>query len=262
MLKHKHAPTIKTFVQTTISSIKYLRGALKAAGFGLAMLTATPAISTAQTAYRPGDQVVQIDGGLFGGGRALLHLPRGKPSAAVVLVPGGDGAVGIDDSGSVARDGNWIVRTRRNYAASGIASLLIDAGANPGAAVTFMRGIAPKVVIVAMSRGSTRVPQALSAKPDGVVFASSMLDQVRQGIGAPSALPPTLVIHHRRDECPVTHFSMAGEFMAWAGSRARLVWIDGGTSQGRICAGRAYHGFVGREGAVVGAITGFMRGLR
>ena len=160
------------------------------------------------------------------------------------------------------RDGNWIVRTRRNYAASGIASLLIDAGANPGAAVTFMRGIAPKVVIVAMSRGSTRVPQALSAKPDGVVFASSMLDQVRQGIGAPSALPPTLVIHHRRDECPVTHFSMAGEFMAWAGSRARLVWIDGGTSQGRICAGRAYHGFVGREGAVVGAITGFMRGLR
>jgi hypothetical protein len=125
-----------------------------------------------------------------------------------------------------------------------------------------MRQVAPKVVLVAMSRGSTRVPSALSSGPDAVVFTSSMLDHVRQTVGSASTLPPTLVIHHRRDDCHVTHFDMVAPFMAWAGSRARLVWIDGGTSQGNPCRNQAYHGFIGREGAVVSAIIGFVKGGR
>jgi len=113
-----------------------------------------------------------------------------------------------------------------------------------------------------MSRGSTRVPPALSAGPDAIVFTSSMLDHVRQTLGSTSALPPTLVIHHRRDDCHVTHFDMVPPFMAWAAGRARLAWIDGGTSQGNPCRGQSYHGFVGREGAVVSAIIGFVKGGR
>jgi hypothetical protein len=76
-----------------------------------------------------------------------------------------------------------------------------------------MRQVAPKVVLVAMSRGSTRVPSALSAGPDAIVFTSSMLDHVRQTVGSASALPPTLVIHHRRDDCHVTHYDMVPPFM-------------------------------------------------
>lgn len=232
------------------------------AGVGLALALSMAALdgpAVAQDNYRPGEQVISLGGGFFGGGRALLTMPRGKPSAVVILMPGGGGDIGLSDDGSIARDSNWIVRTRGRYASAGIASLLLDAGADPSAAIKAMRQIAPKVVLVAMSRGSTRVPPALSTAPDGVVLASSMLDYVRQTVGSAGALPPTLVIHHRRDDCRATHFEMVQPFMAWASGRARLVWIDGGTSRGNPCRNQAYHGFIGREGSVVSAIIGFVR---
>jgi len=247
----------------TRSNITIHGSRLAGAALALALSMATwsgPAV--AQQSYRPGEQVITVGGGFFGGGRALLTMPRGKPSAVVILLPGGAGDIGLGDDGSIARDSNWIVRTRGRYASAGIASLLLDAGAEPSAAIRAMRQIAPRVVLVAMSRGSTRVPPALSAGPDAVVFTSSMLDHVRQTLGSAGALPPTLVIHHRRDDCRVTHSEMVPPFMAWASGRARLVWIDGGTSEGNPCRNQAYHGFIGREGAVVLAIIGFVRQIR
>ena len=162
-----------------------------ALALALSMLTlSSPA--QAQESYRPGEQVITLGGGFFGGGRALLTMPRGKPSAVVILMPGGGGDIGLSNDGSIARDSNWIVRTRGRYASAGIASLLLDAGADPSGAIRAMRQVAPKVVLVAMSRGSTRVPPALSAGPDAVVFTSSMLDHVRQTVGSPRA-----VVSHR-----------------------------------------------------------------
>jgi hypothetical protein len=113
-----------------------------------------------------------------------------------------------------------------------------------------------------MIRGSTRVPPALSSRPYAVVFTSSMLDHVRQTMGSPGALPPTLVIHHRRDDCHITHYDIVPSFMAWASGRARFIWIDGGTSRGNPCRGQSYHVFVGREGAIVSAIIGLVRQVR
>lgn len=247
----------------TFSNITIRRSRFAGAALALALSLATlngPA--EAQQSYRPGEQVITLGGGFFGGGRALLTMPRGRPSAVVILMPGGGGDIGLSDDGSIARDSNWIVRTRGRYASAGIASLLLDAGADPSGAIRAMRQVAPKVVLVAMSRGSTRVPPALSAGPDAVVFTSSMLDHVRQTVSSASTLPPTLVIHHRRDDCHVTHYDMVPPFMAWAAGRARIVWIDGGTSRGNPCRGQSYHGFIGREGAVVSAIIGFVKGGR
>ncbi len=247
-------------MRCSISGSAAIRLALACVATVVAMVLIDSA--AAQQPYRPGQQVVSLGGGFFGGGRALLTMPRGKPSAVVILMPGGDGVIGLSDDGSIERDGNWIVRTRGSYASAGIASLLLDAGADPAAAVQAMRQVAPKVVLVAMSRGSTRVPPALSAGPDGVVLTSSMLDHVRQTVGSPAALPPTLVVHHRRDDCRVTHYDMVPPFMDWSAGRARLVWIDGGTSRGNPCRAQAYHGFIGREGAVVSSIIAFMRNVR
>lgn len=247
----------------TLSSISIRTSRIAGAALALALAVLTlngPVL--AQEAYRPGEQVISLGGGFMSSGRALLTMPRGKPFAVVILMPGGGGDIGLSDDGSVARDSNWIVRTRGRYASAGIASLLLDAGADPSSAIRAMRQVAPRVVLVAMSRGSTRVPPALSARPDAVVFTSSMLDHVRQTVGSPDALPPTLVIHHRRDDCQVTHYDMVQPFMAWASGRARLVWIDGGTSRGNPCRNQAYHGFIGREGAVVSAIIGFVKGRR
>lgn len=208
------------------------------------------------------EEVVDLGGGLFGGGRALLNKPAGKTRAGLVLLTGGDGYIGIGSDGSVARGGNWIVRMRAAYLPSGIASITLDANADPAKAVEYMRAIAPRVVVVAMSRGALKVADALSARPDGVVFASSMLDDARGMIGDPARLPPTLIIHHRQDTCRLTLPESAVAFQQWTGGKARLTWIDGGSSSGDPCQARAYHGFIGRENQVVSAITGFAGSLR
>lgn len=208
------------------------------------------------------EEVVDLGGSFLGNGRALLNKPAGKARAGLVLLTGGDGYVGIGADGSVARSGNWIVRTRGAYARSGIASITLDGGADPAEAVEYMRGIAPRVIVVAMSRGALKVADTLSARPDGVVFASSILDGARGMIGDPGRLPPTLIIHHRQDSCRLTLPDSAVTFQQWTGGKARLVWIDGGSSTGDPCQARAYHGFIGREGQVVGAITSFAASLR
>ncbi|CAN7414954.1 alpha/beta hydrolase [Bosea sp. LjRoot90] len=219
-----------------------------------ALLALLPCAATAE-------EVVEL-GGFFGGGKALLNKPAGKARAGVVLLTGGDGYIGIGGDGSVERSGNWIVRTRAAYARSGIASITLDGGADPNKAIELMRTIAPRVVVVAMSRGALKVPGTLSARPDGIVFASAMLDAAKPSLGDPAGLPPTLIIQHRQDSCRVTLPESAIAFQQWTGNRARLLWIDGGTSTGDPCQARAYHGFIGREGAVVSAITGFVGSLR
>jgi len=208
------------------------------------------------------EEVVDLGNSFLGNGRALLNKPAGKAHAGLVLLTGGDGYVGIGADGSVARNGNWIVRTRGAYTRNGIASITLDGGADPAKAVEYMRGIAPRVIVVAMSRGALKVADTLSARPDGIVFASSMLDNAKSMIGDPSRLPPTLIIHHRQDTCRVTLPEAAEAFQQWAGGKARLVWIDGGSSTGDPCQARAYHGFIGREGQVVSAITSFAGSLR
>ncbi|QQS11244.1 MAG: alpha/beta hydrolase [Rhodospirillales bacterium] len=176
------------------------------------------------------EQVVELPGG-----RALLNRPAGAASVGLVLLTGGDGQIGIGPGGRVQRGGNWIVRTRGAYAASGVASLLIDGDVDVGAAIAHMRAVAPRVMVVAMSRGALKVAPALAHRPDGVVFASAMLTDARVAIGDAARLPPTLVVHHQLDTCRVTAAGSVTPFLAWAGSRARVVWIDGGTSQGDVC---------------------------
>ena len=225
----------------------------------LALLTGALLLSMAAA---QAEEVVDLGASFLGNGRALLNKPAGKARTGLVLLTGGDGYVGIGADGSVARNGNWIVRTRAAYLRSGIASITLDGGADPAKAVEYMRGIAPRVIVVAMSRGALKVADTLAARPDGIVFASSILDGARGMIGDPSRLPPTLIIHHRQDTCRLTLPESAVAFQQWTGGKARLIWIDGGSSTGDPCQARAYHGFIGREGQVVSAITSFAGSLR
>ncbi len=76
-------------------------------------------------------------------------------------------------------------------------------------------------------------------------------------LGSPAALPPTLIVHHRHDECHETLPDGVAPFLAWAGGRARVVWLDGGVSEGNLCDAMAHHGFNGLDGQVVGVVSGF-----
>lgn len=204
------------------------------------------------------DEAVQLSGGY-----GLLNAPR-APRAAIVLIPGGNGHLGIRADGSFsALRGNQLVRTRAAYAGAGVASLVIDSGVSVASAVAYLRQRFNRpVTVAATSRGSLRIAEALNARPNGIAITAGFLDQVRGQIGSPAALPATLIVHHRRDGCFVTPPSGVEPFKAWGGARVRVVWIDGGQDRGDPCQAGGYHGFAGNDGRVVGVVAGFAKGVR
>jgi hypothetical protein len=203
------------------------------------------------------DQAVSVGGAL-----ALLNKPS-SARAAVILIPGGDGVLNVQQDGTFTNlRGNQLVRTRKAYLGHGIATLTVDRGVDVAAAVNYMRTISRSVVVVGTSRGSLRVPAALSARPSGVVLTAAFLDRVRASVGSPDALPPTLIVHHRQDGCRHTPPGAVEPFKAWGGARVRVAWMDGGVNTGDPCQARGYHGFNGLDGRVVATVAQFAASLR
>jgi hypothetical protein len=204
------------------------------------------------------EEAVQLSGGY-----GLLNAPA-RPTAAVVLIPGGNGYLGIRPDGSFSGlRGNQLVRTRAAYASAGVASLVIDAGVSASSAITYLRTRFNRpVTVVATSRGTLQLAGALSARPNGMAITAGFLNEVRGQIGSAASLPPTLVVHHRQDGCRVTPPSGVEPFKAWGGARVRVVWMDGGQDRGDPCQAAGHHGFAGLDGRVVGAVAGFAKGVR
>lgn len=190
-----------------------------------------------------------------------LERPKGKPRGSIILMPGGDGDLRITGDGEITRLlNNSVIRNRRAFVAAGYATLSLSSSGNPATAVTAMRKIAQPVIVVGTSRAGTRIHRAVSA--DGIVITSGMLEHFQSNLGSPEALPPTLVIHHRKDSCRVTLPALVEPFKAWGGARVRVVWVDGGRDEGDSCQAAGYHGFAGIDGKMVGAALGFARGIR
>src|SRR6185312_8260309 len=148
----------------------------------------------------------------IGGVKAALLKPHGTPVGSLVLLAGGDGQIGVGANGTIARQGNQLVRTRNAYAAKGFAVLVPDAGVDVAAAVNYMAALKQPVTLVGTSRGTQRAAEGIAAgaRPDALVLTSGFLSpQPGEGehrsiialLGSPSRLPRTLVIHHRRDGC-------------------------------------------------------------
>lgn len=208
---------------------------------------------------------------MIGGRPALLLKPQGPPAGSLILLAGGDGRLDIGPGGNFAHlKGNQLVRTRAAYAARGFAVLVPDLGVDLSAAVAFMARIKRPVTVVGTSRGTQRAAEGLAqgARPDALVLTSGFLSpESGQGVhrsviallGSPARLPRTLVIHHRQDSCRFTLPSGVAPFITWSGGRARVVWLDGGTSVGNPCKARAHHGFNGLDAQVVAAVSAFAR---
>jgi hypothetical protein len=194
---------------------------------------------------------------------ASLERPAGRPRGSIILLPGGNGRLGIQPDGTItALLRNQLVRTRHAYVARGFATLTLDAGADPARAVDHMRSIARPVIVVATSRAATRAPAALAGRPDGLVLTSAMLDVFQSRVGSPAGLPRMLVIHHRQDGCHWTRPALVEPFVAWTGGRARAVWLTGGVDRGDPCQAAGYHGFSGLDAEVVSQVASFAGSLR
>lgn len=218
----------------------------------LAALVATPAFA---------DETVTI-----AGSRAVLIKPA-APRASVILMPGGNGAIRAGDNGDIhGLNNNQLVRTRRAYAARGLAVLVVDWDTDLKAAVGYMAAIKRPVTVIATSRGTLRAAEGIArgARPDALVLTSGFLspqsgstNNVMAILGSPSALPRTLIIHHREDGCKFTQPAGVDPFTKWAGGRATVRWLSGGANEGNPCQAGAHHGFNGLDGQVVSLAASF-----
>jgi hypothetical protein len=215
---------------------------------------------TNQTAARA-DETVDI-----GGSHAVLLKPK-VARASVILMPGGNGAINAGANGEIkGLTGNQLVRTRSAYASRGLAVLVVDAGVNLASAVQYMAAIKRPVTVIATSRGTLRAARSIAsgARPDALVLTSGFLspqsgsaENVQSILGSPALLPHTLIIHHRQDSCRATLPAGVDPFIHWAGGRARVAWLTGGSETGDACQAFAHHGFNGIDGQVVGLAAAF-----
>lgn len=223
-------------------------------------LLAVLSVVVSLTAARA-DETVSI-----AGSNAVLLRPA-APKASVILMPGGDGRIDAQPGGRIGRlKNNQLVRTRSAYAARGLAVLVVDADVNLAAAVDYMAKIKRPVTVIGTSRGTQRAAQGIAhgARPDALVLTSGFLTAESGGkknvagiLGSPAKLPPTLVIHHRHDECRFTNPAGVAPFIKWAAGKARVVWLDGGGAQGNPCKAKSHHGFLGLDARVVSLASEF-----
>lgn len=192
---------------------------------------------------------------------AVLERPRGKPRGSIILMAGGDGYLGITGDGQItALRGNSLIRTRGAFASGGFATLALSSSGSPARAIEAMKKIARPVIVVGTSRAATRMHRALDA--DALVITSGILDQFQSNVGSPAALPPTLIVHHRKDGCRVTSPALVEPLQAWGAGKIRVTWISGGRDEGDPCQAAGHHGFAGVEGQMIGAVLGFARRVR
>jgi dienelactone hydrolase len=181
-----------------------------------------------------------------------------------ILMPGKGGPI----------PGDVLVRNRDKFSAAGIETRVTTSPAEAAEIARTERQKGRKVVIVGMSLGARHAVQAVAAGAplNGLVLVSGVLGGAASTLGSPAKLPPTLIVHHRRDACIYTPASEAASLQQWSGGRARVVWIDtqprsatpptpvGPVALNDPCGPFvAAHGFYMQDGGAIRAIIGFIR---
>jgi hypothetical protein len=69
-----------------------------------------------------------------------------------------------------------------------------------------------------------------------------------------------LVVGHKKDACPHTLVSSFEPFRKWHGGKVEINVLDGPPGSGDPCEAQAAHGFVGIDGELVAAVTGWIKG--
>jgi dienelactone hydrolase len=275
-LKQADMNTLRPFFRPYLCLLLALCTALA----GPAAVAQSPAARAVDIPTRPG--VTQ---------RFVYIAPAGAPKASVILLAGGHGGLQLNDAGGFGwGGGNFLVRTRQQFADAGFAVAVIDApsdkqsppylsgnrqkpehSADVLAVIAWLRQQSPVPVwLVGTSRGTQSAAyiatEATPAQggPDGLVLTSTILADPN-GRAVPK-MPleklaiPVLVVHHENDGCKLCAFSDMPAMMEKLAKtpKAELISVSGGQSRGDPCEAMAYHGFNGLEADVVGKISRWM----
>jgi pimeloyl-ACP methyl ester carboxylesterase len=245
----------------------------------LAALLATLALSLPLAAEGAGAaETVVVASPRVGVVKPLLVQSPPQPRAVVLLFAGGHGGRRFDNDAPASFAGNFLVRSRGEFIANGMATAVVGAASDRqapdwltdgfrtgaehaldvGAAVDALRARFQRPVwLVGTSRGTLSAAAAglrLGRRIDGVVLAAGMTSVKDLDIDRFEV--PVLLVHHVRDTCRVTDFrdlpQVRGRLKA---PHTELVTFSGGRSEGPACEAMAYHGFNGIEADVVRAIS-------
>jgi hypothetical protein len=213
--------------------------------------------------------------------RVLVIVPP-RPRAIVILLPGGDGVVGIDAAGRVGHGGNFLVRTRELWAGQGFAVVVMDAPDGRSLigerhlpayadavarAIAYARGrVAAPVWLVGTSQGSIAAASAAARLGprwvSGLVLTSSVSRLGRSGetvfdadLGAIAV--PVLVVADRGDTCAVSPPGDAARIVGALArsSRRQMLVVDSAEIRSVACEAMSPHGYLGIEPAVVQRIS-------
>jgi len=216
----------------------------------------------------------------------LLSGPEaGKARAVAVLFPGSAGKTDLEreTARQVLDRGNFLVRSRRLFTASGVAAVVVDAPSDRasgmddefrlgdahaediGKVVADLKTRFPglPVFLVGTSRGTlsaASIGKRLGPAVDGVVLTATLFLATRQqpglsGFDYASIPSPLLFVHHVNDGCTYTPYSSAKRLA----DRYPLVSVSGGAAaQSKPCEAMSEHGFLGKEAETVDAIAKWM----
>jgi len=162
----------------------------------------------------------------------VLLMKANRPADAVMLLPGGHGNINLDSQGHIGwGEDDFVIRTRLHYFDHGIATIIPDVANDHKPPVSLagfrtselhaddlralseqLRGMAPKVWIIAYDTGATSALNAIArGKVDsiaGLVLISPILEQpdasstlLIDGVKRALGRMPVLVIGHESDPC-------------------------------------------------------------
>jgi dienelactone hydrolase len=181
-----------------------------------------------------------------------VNYPAAAQGTVAILIPGAGGPVPSD----------FLMRNIGRFNSAGVETVVAT---SPQQAISLAGGLRAqqrKAVIVGMSRGGQMAANALAggAPVVGAVFVSSGYDQIRSILGSPARLPPTLVVHHRLDRCPMTLPTAISPFSAWAKGKVSVAVFDNqGAPVPNECGPRGAHGYFMDDASPIAAIVSFVR---
>lgn len=220
----------------------------------------------------------------YGRTRALLELPP-HPLGIVVLLPGGNGSVGVSNDGGVRNNRNFLVRTRNAWIANGYGYLLVDApqdapsllgtrhtkeyAAVVAAVVKRVRKLGIPVLLMGTSQGSIAAASGaalLKTTVAGVVLTSTVAAMGSSGETVFDAAlnqiaVPVLIVDDTEDRCPSSP-PAASDRIAAALTASPLVeqeHFSSSASDGEECGPFSPHGYFRIEEAVVDRVGAWFR---
>ena len=219
----------------------------------------------------------------------VLYLSPEQPVAALVMFPGGDGVLSIEGNGHIRRDGNFLVRTRREWVARGFAVAIPDVPSDRSTLVGYRLGrgygeIIRRIVafvrtrttapiwLVGTSAGSPAAAAGAAHLPAGEIAGAVLTSSVSRPakvvyetvFGADPGLiaVPVLIVSHRDDGCASTPPS-DGERIRHAlikAPRSEIIMIAGGLPpKSDACEAFAAHGYYGAETEAIDRIAAWIK---